>query len=313
MGQCLGKHADDDATIVSSNVTARERRRSMTLEEEDVLSASEPNACAVVTEPGVEWSRPKVNQDAYFVDEARAVYAIFDGHGKNGHLCSRFYKEHMAGALAAAGELRDGADLCRVLVSVDNQLKLETSINCQFSGTTVTCCAVTARDVLSAWLGDSRAVMGRWAGTEVSLVELSQDHKPDNPAEKRRILKAGGRLRQIVDEDGRKAGGLRVFVPSKDIPGVGFSRSSGDRVIQAYGVSSEVECVVTPRTADDKFIVVASDGVFEFVPSKEVVQLVSVCRTVDEAAQVLMQTAKQRWLEAEGSSDDITAAVIKLA
>lgn len=283
----------------------------MTLEEDAILAASGVNASAVVTEPGVEWARTKVNQDAYFVDRARAVYAIFDGHGKHGHHCSRFFQEHMAEALAAQGTVRTAADLSAVLVRVDNKLKMST-VDCSFSGTTVTCCMATDDVVVSAWLGDSRAILGRWADTEVTLAELSHDHKPEQPAERRRILKAGGRLRQIVDEHGNKAGGLRVFVPSKDVPGVGFSRSSGDDVIHAYGVSSEVDCITTRRTPADRFIVVASDGVFEFIGNDEVAMIVSRCASVEDAAAALVRVAKQRWLAEENCSDDITAAVIKL-
>ena len=288
----------------------------MTMDEHtDILAQSPDNSCSVVTEAGVEYSRPKLNQDTFYIDENQMVYAVFDGHGKNGHLCSAFCRTHLRSAIesshAGSGALT-AKELCSALVRVDDLLKKEAQIDCKYSGTTATCCAVTPDSIISAWLGDSRAIMGRWAGTELSLVELSQDHKPELPAERRRILKAGGRVRQIVDEHGNKAGGFRVFVPSKDIPGVSFSRSVGDEVIHAYGVSSEVDCIVTPRTGEDRFMVVGSDGIFEFIDNLEVLKIVSGCQTVDQAAALLVKTAKERWMKMEEASDDSTAIVIKL-
>lgn len=288
----------------------------MTMEDETILAKSPDNACAVLTEAGMEYNAVKTNQDSFYIDKDNMVFAVFDGHGKNGHLCARFCCDAMSAALSAETDKgkvpMTNKSLCAVLVRVDDKLKADGGIDCRYSGTTVTCCAVTKDTVISAWLGDSRAIMGRWSDTQISLVELSLDHKPENPKERRRILKAGGRIRQIVDEDGNKAGGLRVFVPSKDIPGVAFTRSVGDEIIHAYGVSSDVDCIVHPRTLQDRFMVIASDGIFEFIPNEEVLELVSSCATVEAAAEKLIKTAKKRWIDAEESSDDCTVIVIKM-
>jgi len=56
------------------------------------------------------------------------------------------------------------------------------------SGATAVVALVTPTDILVANAGDSRCVLGR-AGRSV---EMSEDHKPTNPAEKRRITRAGG-------------------------------------------------------------------------------------------------------------------------
>lgn len=57
--------------------------------------------------------------------------------------------------------------------------------------------------VMTAWAGDSRMVLGRQATNEDSetymeAIELSQDHKPDNPEECKRIVEAGGRVDRLV-------------------------------------------------------------------------------------------------------------------
>ena len=46
------------------------------------------------------------------------------------------------------------------------------------------------------WTGDSRAVLGRRepSSGKCRAVSLTRDHKPINPAEKSRIMAAGGRI-----------------------------------------------------------------------------------------------------------------------
>ena len=56
---------------------------------------------------------------------------------------------------------------------------------------------------MTAWAGDSRMVLGRQATNEdgqtyLEAIELSQDHKPDNPGECQRIREAGGRVDRLV-------------------------------------------------------------------------------------------------------------------
>ena len=57
----------------------------MSMDSQDLLSESAINACAVLTEAGVEYDRPKTNQDSFYIDTSRMVFAVFDGHGRNGH------------------------------------------------------------------------------------------------------------------------------------------------------------------------------------------------------------------------------------
>lgn len=293
-------------------VGVRGRRLSIQLEEDSVLPKSEPGDSFALTQAGVEFSRLKVNQDAYFVNAEHMVFAVFDGHGRAGHHCSKFVKEQLSREVAEKQLTREG--LCDALVAVGDRLKAEQDIDTDFSGTTVLVVMVTAESVVTAWLGDSRAVMGTVSlcDRELNVVALSQDHKPDLPQEKKRILKAGGVIKHLKDEHGQKCGPLRVFKPSSTMPGVNFSRSMGDEVIHRYGVSSEVECFVQPKTPRDRFIVVASDGIFEFLDNLMVVETVYTCQTVEEAAKALVARARDMWMKTECASDDISAIVVKL-
>lgn len=54
------------------------------------------------------------------------------------------------------------------------------------------------RKLTSAWVGDSRAVLGRREDGTVRAYDLTNDHKPDLPEEHARIMQSGGRVEPLV-------------------------------------------------------------------------------------------------------------------
>lgn len=51
------------------------------------------------------------------------------------------------------------------------------------------------RRVTTAWVGDSRGVLGRMSPMgKMEAVDLTRDHKPGNPQEKARIISCNGRV-----------------------------------------------------------------------------------------------------------------------
>lgn len=70
-----------------------------------------------------------------------------------------------------------------------------------FAGCTATVILVTRTEIICANAGDSRTVLSK-GGT---ARDMSIDHKPDDPAELRRIMNAGGSV-----EDGRVNGMLAL-------------------------------------------------------------------------------------------------------
>lgn len=54
--------------------------------------------------------------------------------------------------------------------------------------------ASQGRTLTTAWVGDSRGVLGREGKKGVEAVDLTYDHKPTNAEEKARILRANGRV-----------------------------------------------------------------------------------------------------------------------
>jgi serine/threonine protein phosphatase PrpC len=54
------------------------------------------------------------------------------------------------------------------------------------------------------------------------------------------------------------------------MPGLAMSRSLGDGLAHSCGVISDPEIIEFEVHPDDKFIVVASDGVWEFLSNEQV-------------------------------------------
>ena len=106
--------------------------------------------------------------------------------------------------------------------------------------------------------------------------DLSVDCKPDLPEEKERIVRAGGVVSPA--SMGRPS---RVWANGRI--GLAMSRSLGDGECKRFGVIAEPrieEFEVKPakgegETEGDHFLVVASDGVWEFIESQEAVEIVA--------------------------------------
>ena len=92
--------------------------------------------------------------------------------------------------------------------------------------------------------------------------------------EQERILKVGGRIHPMRDEDGDFIGPLRVYMKDKDMPGLAMTRSFGDNFASIAGTICEPEIKEHILVPEDKFIVLASDGLFEFISSEECVKIV---------------------------------------
>ena len=123
--------------------------------------------------------------------------------------------------------------------------------------------------------GDSRAVLytqGKKGGLKVT--PLSEDHKPSLPKEKARVEKMNGRVNPIIGPQGQHLGPDRVWMKTEDTPGLAMSRSLGDGLAHSVGVSWEPEVKQLVLEPSDKFIVIASDGVWEFLSNEQIARIV---------------------------------------
>jgi serine/threonine protein phosphatase PrpC len=105
---------------------------------------------------------------------------------------------------------------------------------------------------------------------------------------------------------------MRVWFPDEEGPGLAMSRAFGDFDAQEIGIVGTPDITLTPRTDQDLCVVVASDGVWQYVSEAEAVELIEQASLQGERAQAaerLVELATQRWFAHESRRDDITALV----
>lgn len=93
-------------------------------------------------------------------------------------------------------------------------------------------------------------------------------------------------------------------------PGCAFSRSVGDAVAKKVGVTAEPEILEWELTPKDKFAVIASDGVFEFITSQHVVDMINKHTNKVEAAKQVVAEAYRLWLTYDDRTDDISIIIL---
>jgi serine/threonine protein phosphatase PrpC len=197
-----------------------------------------------------------------------------------------------------------------------NDIKRRQDIDISFSGTTAVSVLVRGNQCICSNCGDSRAIIGSFTRNGWVSVALSKDHKPENAEEKERIKKSNGRVEPFKNAQGSFVGPMRVWLKNDDIPGLAMSRSIGDLVASQAGVISKPDVFVHTLRPSDKFIVIASDGIWEFISSEECVNIISTfyfSSKLSQACDHIADLAVSRWNKEDASVDDITIIIVSLS
>jgi len=108
----------------------------------------------------------------------------------------------------------------------------------------------------------------------------------------------------------------RVFLKDKNVPALAMSRTFGDECVKSKGVIAEPDVDEIKIDLNEKpFMLLASDGVWEFMASDYVVTAVASRLSVDGSLGTLKKVTKEarkRWKKNEGEyCDDITSMLIQ--
>eukprot|EP00457_Paulinella_chromatophora_P004037 gb/GEZN01004047.1/.p1 GENE.gb/GEZN01004047.1/~~gb/GEZN01004047.1/.p1 ORF type:complete len:593 (-),score=72.27 gb/GEZN01004047.1/:259-2004(-) len=263
----------------------------------------------------------KINQDRGLVlvpfakHPSNGVFGVFDGHGQNGHLASEFIVERFDQIFQSKLEQTKG-DVPKAAFStcadLDQSLITDKKFGggMDFSGSTGVVVFIEGDQLWTINVGDSRAVLGKdIGGGRFEAINLSHDHTGIREDETKRIVASGGRVCPAPDWDD---GPLRVWLAQQDLPGLAMTRSFGDTVASSVGVVSEPEVVGHKLTDKDRFMILASDGIWEFISSQEAIDMVAFMKEQDAEAAIalLIDAAVQRWTQEEEVVDDITCIVV---
>ena len=272
----------------------------------------------------------KVNQDSFLVLQNQYnfkdfnIFSVMDGHGVNGHLVSRFVTKYFTSFFKNNKKMNSNSNedevyyrlkkndsdiLKRAFRHAERDIEKNSDIDANFSGTTCVMVLQVGEKLLCANVGDSRAIMVK---ENNKIIPLSIDQKPDDPEESKRIIENGGEISQF-EEDGEKSGPFRVWKKGEVYPGIAMSRSIGDFIATTLGVVPIPKFIDEKIDKDTKFIVVASDGVWEFLDNQKVADIVMPFykqNDPDGACKALIKESTDWWNQEDIVVDDITVIVV---
>jgi len=109
----------------------------------------------------------------------------------------------------------------------------------------------------------------------------------------------------------------RIYAKNARYPGLNMSRCIGDLMgHQDCGIIAEPDVVEIPVTNDLRWLLLCSDGVWEFIDPQEAVELIAEIEPTKamDGAQKLAKEAWDRWIREEGGAvvDDITVVLVAL-
>jgi len=130
----------------------------------------------------------------------------------------------------------------------------------------------------------------------------------DAERDERLEREGGGGEGELILGDEIDVGGdpPRVWCADGDYPGTAFTRSFGDGIAEKLGVISKPEMLMRELTPEDKIIVLASDGVFEFLTNQSVIDICAKFTDPLEACRAVVAESYELWLQYELRTDDIT-------
>lgn len=258
--------------------------------------------------------RTRMEDAACVLQTAQAVIAgVFDG--LRGAHASALSARRCAMALAAALDENGGdaeAAMRTAFALVEAALEtLDPAMDC---GSTAVVALLREDDLLVSWLGDSSACLFRRSDDAAgyTALDLVVPHHPDREDEALRVAAAGGVVareqRWLDNGETIPIGPARVFVPDRmGKTGIALSRALGLFPFKP-AISSVLETVRLARCDDDRYLVLGSDGVFDFLDRQAMFDIVSGADSMQDAADALIEAVLRL-----GAPDNATAIVIDLA
>ena len=106
---------------------------------------------------------------------------------------------------------------------------------------------------------------------------------------------------------------MRIWQNGEGGIGLALTRSFGDDILNKLGVCCVPEIKEFILEKNDKFIIVASDGLWEYIPSQECVNIVKefyAKNDIKGAGNYLYKEASKRWIIQQDIVDDITIILV---
>ena len=236
---------------------------------------------------------------------------ICDGHGSFGDVISQYISETLP--LYVKNSSKE--DLIKAFIDANNSLINNSKIDCSLSEATCTSLIIILDKIICTNIGKTLAILAKFENGCYNKVNLSRDHKPTECDEIKRILSQGGVIKQLYDKNKKEFfGPERIWLKNSDIPGLSMSRSFGDNLANTVGVINIPEVRNYDYTGGEKYIVIASDSVWQYIDSDECTRIIKDFYETNMdavgALNSLVTEAIKRWKKQENKIEDITAVII---
>lgn len=295
------------------------------------------------------------------------IFGVFDGHGDGG-FASQFISSKLISKLqsspdwnVAYHEINSVSDSCTTdaletiftesYYDIDADLKNESS-KPRDGGTTAIVALVSSHKILVANVGDSRCILvKKRSGTsndadegqendkmsQIEVIPMSEDHKPDLPDERARIESAGLEIHTDVippsedDELGQYESISKVKKSNTEMLGVARAfgdydyKSNEDLSPSRQAVVCTPDIVIRDRAdSDDLFLILACDGVWDVMSNDEVGLFViegvnsaaaALAKEYQPAEAEVLATVGDRLLDEclkKGSTDNMSVLIVAL-
>lgn len=217
-----------------------------------------------------------------------SFFGVFDGHADNA-VVSTYLSDNIVPEFLKQRENENtnennvksiGSALINTCIELDKQLYNGTFMPSKECGSTAIMSIILNKYVVVGNVGDSRAIIIQEETDEENknaqpkVIEVSKDHKPNMPLEKERIEKAG---LSVMEEKTSETN--IIYKIQNNNNKLATSRSFGDFDFKANTKLSSNEQAVTAvpdiyiherDNKKDKFILLASDGVWDVMSNEDV-------------------------------------------
>mmetsp|Transcript_14970 Transcript_14970/g.16939 ORF Transcript_14970/g.16939 Transcript_14970/m.16939 type:complete len:328 (-) Transcript_14970:129-1112(-) len=237
-----------------------------------------------------------------------AFFGVFDGHG--GDLAAIFAAKHVltfienSEAFDDIDENLDPEILARAMMEgfIDCDEDMKEIPVCRsgqdFSGSTGVACFVTPEYIVVANTGDSRLAICQ----DSKVAFASMDHKPNDDRERQRVEQAGG----IIADD-------RVNGDLASARSFGDFRYKTDPNLPPSQQQITVlpDCTILDRNAQDEFIVLACDGIWDVMSNLECTRYILTALKMGLSLQQACEMVLDECLR-KSSGDNMSIMIISL-
>jgi protein phosphatase 2C family protein 2/3 len=247
-------------------------------------------------------------------DKTSFFFAVYDGHG--GTAASTFCQKHLHSNVVTYEKYATNKK--EAFIEGYKQTDKKFLKKMEDCGTTAVSCLIynDGKKILVANAGDSRCILASGG----KAIAISEDHKPANANEKKRIKDAEHTVEiETVLVDGKRHQISRVdgqIAVSRAIGDGDFKDGDGPAETQA------ITCVPDVYERDvnvgkDQFLVLACDGVWDVMENQEVVdfinKLLSKAKVVtDELLNQISEQLTNHAVNTKGSPDNVTVVIVVL-